>query len=59
MEKSQSTDKTQSKETLLSITNLKKYFPVAKSSVLAKQMYVRANDISWRDLWPCRRIRVW
>lgn len=44
MEKSQSTDKTQSKETLLSITNLKKYFPVAKSSVLAKQMYVRANE---------------
>ncbi len=29
---------------LLSITNLKKYFPVAKSSVFAKQMYVRANE---------------
>lgn len=31
-------------EKLLSITNLKKYFPVAKSSTFAKQMYVRAND---------------
>lgn len=29
---------------LLSITNLKKYFPVAKSSVFAKQLYVRANE---------------
>lgn len=29
---------------LLSITNLKKYFPVAKSSIFAKQMYVRANE---------------
>jgi len=34
----------QVKETLLSITNLKKYFPVAKSSLFAKQMYVRANE---------------
>ncbi len=31
-------------EKLLSITNLKKYFPVAKSSVFSKQMYVRANE---------------
>ncbi|MDE7223995.1 MAG: ATP-binding cassette domain-containing protein, partial [Acetatifactor sp.] len=31
-------------EKLLSITNLKKYFPVAKSSIFAKQMYVRANE---------------
>ncbi len=31
-------------EKLLSITNLKKYFPVAKSSLFAKQMYVRANE---------------
>ena len=31
-------------EKLLSITNLKKYFPVAKSSFFAKQMYVRANE---------------
>lgn len=48
MEKSQSMDNVQSsgqvKETLLSITNLKKYFPVAKSSLFAKQMYVRANE---------------
>ncbi len=34
----------QSKQRLLSITNLKKYFPVAKSSFFAKQMYVRANE---------------
>ena len=48
MEKSQSMDNVRSsgqvKETLLSITNLKKYFPVAKSSLFAKQMYVRANE---------------
>ena len=49
MEKSQSTNRTQTAEaqrkaTLLSITNLKKYFPVAKSSLFAKQMYVRANE---------------
>lgn len=31
-------------EKLLSITNLKKYFPVAKSSFFSKQMYVRANE---------------
>lgn len=31
-------------EKLLSITNLKKYFPVAKNSIFAKQMYVRANE---------------
>ncbi len=31
--------------TLLSITNLKKYFPIAKSSIFQKeQMYVRANE---------------
>lgn len=34
----------QPKKVLLSITNLKKYFPVAKSSFFAKQMYVRANE---------------
>ncbi len=39
-------------EKLLSITNLKKYFPVAKSSLFAKQMYVRAN------FWSGRRIRL-
>ncbi len=32
-------------QTLLSITNLKKYFPVAKSSIFQKdQLYVRANE---------------
>ncbi len=32
-------------ETLLSITNLKKYFPIAKSSIFQKeQLYVRANE---------------
>ena len=32
-------------ETLLSITNLKKYFPIAKSSLFQKeQLYVRANE---------------
>ena len=46
MEKSQSTTRTQEHDStrLLSITNLKKYFPVAKSSLFAKQMYVRANE---------------
>lgn len=29
---------------LLSITNLKKYFPLAKSSIFAKQIYNRANE---------------
>ena len=30
---------------LLSITNLKKYFPIAKSSIFSKeQLYVRANE---------------
>ncbi len=34
-----------STEKLLSITNLKKYFPVAKSSIFQKeQLYVRANE---------------
>ncbi len=32
------------KTRLLSITNLKKYFPVAKPSLFARQMYVRANE---------------
>ena len=32
-------------EKLLSITNLKKYFPIAKSSIFQKeQLYVRANE---------------
>ncbi|MCI8542254.1 MAG: ATP-binding cassette domain-containing protein [Lachnospiraceae bacterium] len=33
-----------SREKLLTITNLKKYFPVAKSSLFTRQMYVRANE---------------
>ena len=32
------------KTRLLSIMNLKKYFPVAKPSLFARQMYVRANE---------------
>ena len=40
----QETTQTPPKKVLLSITNLKKYFPVAKSSFFAKQMYVRANE---------------
>lgn len=31
-------------EKLLSITNLKKYFPVAGGSIFAEKMYVRANE---------------
>lgn len=38
-------------EKLLSITNLKKYFPVAKSSFFAKQMYVRANEDITLDIY--------
>ena len=38
-------------EKLLSITNLKKYFPVAKSSLFAKQMYVRANEDITIDIY--------
>ncbi len=35
----------QNTEKLLSITNLKKYFPIAKSSIFQKeQLYVRANE---------------
>ena len=37
---------------LLSITNLKKYFPVAKSSIFQKeQMYVRANEEISLDIY--------
>ena len=38
-------------EKLLSITNLKKYFPVAKTSVFAKQLYVRANEDITLDIY--------
>ena len=35
-------------EKLLSITNLKKYFPVAGGSIFAEKMYVRANEPATR-----------
>ena len=39
-------------EKLLSITNLKKYFPIAKSSVFQKeQLYVRANEEITIDIY--------
>ena len=41
-----------STEKLLSITNLKKYFPVAKASILQKeQFYVRANEEITLDIY--------
>ncbi len=44
---------------LLSITNLKKYFPVAKSSVFQKtQMYVRANEDISLDIYEGETIGV-
>ena len=37
---------------LLSITNLKKYFPVAKTSIFQrKQLYVRANEDITLDIY--------
>ena len=42
----------QSTKKLLSITNLKKYFPIAKSSVFQKeQLYVRANEDITLDIY--------
>ena len=39
-------------EKLLSITNLKKYFPVGKSSIFKKnQLYVRANEEITLDIY--------
>ncbi len=44
---------------LLSITNLKKYFPVAKSSVFQKnQLYVRANEDITIDIYEGETIGV-
>lgn len=44
---------------LLSITNLKKYFPVAKSSVFQKnQLYVRANEDISLDIYEGETIGV-
>ena len=42
----------QNTKKLLSITNLKKYFPVAKSSMFQKeQLYVRANEDITLDIY--------
>ena len=39
-------------EKLLSITNLKKYFPVGKQSIFGKkQLYVRANEEITLDIY--------
>ncbi len=44
---------------LLSITNLKKYFPVAKSSIFQReQMYVRANEDISLDIYEGETIGV-
>ena len=42
----------QNTKKLLSITNLKKYFPVAKSSIFQKnKLYVRANENITIDIY--------
>ena len=44
---------------LLSITNLKKYFPVAKSSIFQKnQLYVRANEDITLDIYEGETLGV-
>ena len=44
---------------LLSITNLKKYFPVAKSSIFQKQqLYVRANEDITIDIYEGETIGI-
>ena len=44
---------------LLSITNLKKYFPVAKTSLLQKQQfYVRANEDITLDIYEGETLGV-
>ncbi|MDO4565032.1 MAG: ATP-binding cassette domain-containing protein [Clostridia bacterium] len=44
---------------LLSITNLKKYFPVAKSSIFQrKQLYVRANEDITLDIYEGETIGI-
>lgn len=49
----------QSTKKLLSISNLKKYFPVAKSSVFQKnQLYVRANEDISLDIYEGETIGV-
>ena len=49
----------QNKKVLLSITNLKKYFPIAKSSIFQKeQMYVRANEDISLDIYEGETIGI-
>ena len=49
----------QSTKKLLSISNLKKYFPVAKSSIFQKeQLYVRANEDISLDIYEGETIGV-
>ncbi len=49
----------QSTKKLLSITNLKKYFPVAKSSIFQKeQLYVRANEDISLDIYEGETVGV-
>lgn len=47
------------KKKLLSITNLKKYFPIAKSSIFQKeQLYVRANEDITFDVYEGETIGI-
>ena len=49
----------QSTRKLLSITNLKKYFPVAKTSIFQKQqLYVRANEDISIDIYEGETLGV-
>ena len=49
----------QNTKKLLSISNLKKYFPVAKSSIFQKeQLYVRANEDVSLDIYEGETIGV-
>lgn len=49
----------EAKKKLLSITNLKKYFPIAKSSIFQKeQLYVRANEDITFDIYEGETIGV-
>lgn len=49
----------EAKKKLLSVTNLKKYFPIAKSSIFQKeQLYVRANEDITFDIFEGETIGV-
>ena len=49
----------ENRKKLLSITNLKKYFPIAKSSIFQKeQLYVRANEDLTFDVYEGETIGV-